>query len=133
MGYLDEKKQLKQKRHLVQRLQSLESNQSLAFDFKINGPLPEMPTVKASQKAGESVEFEINSVPTDLIELKRQFEVIYLADDDPQKDVKNTLNSISDYFKDYEEQLNTLTSTIQLNLIKIRNYNQFKDKEKKSP
>lgn len=131
MGYLDEKKQLKQKRHLVQRLQSLESNQSLAFDFKIEGPLPEMPTLKASQKAGQSVEFEINSVPTDLIELKRQFEVIYLADDDPQKDVKNTLNSISDYLKDYEEQLNTLTSTIGMNLIKIRNYNQFKAKEKK--
>lgn len=130
MGYLDERKD-GQKRRLIQRLQLLDNNDSLAYYFKITGPLQGMPTVEVSREKGQQAEYKIDSDNVDLMDLKNLIDVIFLADDDPRKDVKNSLTMISNYLKGYEQQLNALTSTIGMQLIKIKNYKQFKDKEKK--
>ena len=131
LGYLDERKELGQKRRLIQRLQLLENNESLAYYFKITSPIPGTPNVSISKEAGKQSRFKIGSKNVDLIDIKNQFDVIFLTDDDPRKDVKNSLTMISSYLKDYEEQLNSLTTTIGMQLVKIRNYKLFKEKEEK--
>ena len=130
-GYLDERKELGEKKRLVQRLQSLSNNESLSYYFKITGPLRSIPTISARRSEGENTIYQKDSNTTDLFDISKDFEVIFLADDDPRKDVKNSLTMISSHLQEHKEHLNYLTTAIMRQLQSISSYNAYKDKEKK--
>lgn len=129
-GYLDERKELGEKKRLVQRLQSLCNNDSLSYYFKITGPIPSIPTISARRNERQNTLYEKDSTATDLFDIAKEFEVIFLADDDPRKDVKNSLTMISSHLQEHQERLNALTTAIMRQLQSISSYKDYKEKEK---
>lgn len=130
LGYLDERKELEQKKRLVRRLQSLNENKTLSYYFNISSTLPDSPCIVAERQPKQDVKYEIDSAPADLIDLKKQFDVIFLTDDDPRKDVKNSLRVLSNNFKENNDRLESITGVVGLYLQKIKEYKEFKNKEK---
>jgi len=130
LGYLDREKELDTKRALKRRLEDLDKNETLQYGFRIRGDKPQSMELLIERKRGQKQKISLNSKSIGPENLAREFDVLFLTEDDPRKVVTASMGKLSRYFRDLDNGLNNLSHTITKYMIEIDEFRHFKKNEK---
>ena len=131
LGYLNQDKELERKPLLRQKLEDLDKNPTLEYNFRIVCNCPEPLDLILERSKGQRQKYLLNSVPVGIETIEKKFEIVFIAEDDPKKVVTTTLGKLSKYFSDLEKELRVIQSEIQKHIFNIEEYLNFKKKEDK--
>jgi chromosome segregation ATPase len=129
LGYLDEDKELEDKKGLQRKLENLDRNMTLSYSFRISYSKPESTELKMERKEGQQEKIWLNSKQIDLERLRNEFDVVFLTEDDPKKVVNASLGKLSAYFKTIDSRLLSINNATYGSLRKIREFRDFKREE----
>jgi len=129
LGYLDREKELDTKRALKRRLEDLDKNETLQYSFRIRGDKPQSMELLIERKRGQKQKISLNSKSIGPENLAREFDVLFLTEDDPRKVVTASMGKLSRYFRDLDNGLNNLSHTITKYMIEIDEFRHFKKNE----
>jgi len=130
LGYLDREKELDTKRALKRRLEDLDKNETLEYSFRIRGDKPQSMELLIERKKGQKQKISLNSKSIGPENLAREFDVLFLTEDDPRKVVSASMGKLSRYFRDLDNGLNNLSHTMTKYMIEIDEFRHFKKNEK---
>lgn len=131
LGYLDQEKELGNKPALKKKLEALEDNNSLEYDFRVCCDKPEAIDLRVQRIQGQRSKFWLNSKQIAGEDITKRFEVIFLTEDDPTKVVNSSLGKLRKYFLEMEKNLGNIQDALFKNLQDISDYRNFERKEKK--
>ncbi len=126
-GYLEQEKKLDINPLLKEKLEELDSNDSLEYDFHITSDIQKKIDLVITRKNGQK-KISIDGVQVDSDALS-QFEVVYLTQDDPKKVVTVTLGNIEKNFNNINARLLALIKEVNNHLYEIRSYHEGKSRE----
>lgn len=129
MGYIDLEEELRSKPALRKKLQALEKNKTLQYNFKISCRKPEPTELVIKREKGQEPQWWLNSKRVDRDALNRKFDLVFLTEDDPRKVVTASLGKLAGYFQTLEKELTSLQSSLNKRLISISEYHDFKKRE----
>jgi hypothetical protein len=130
LGYLDREKELETKPSLRRKLQDLDENQTLEYDFRIICDKPEPMELKVERKKGQKQRCWLNSKPSGPETLASELDVVFLTEDDPKKVVNASLGKLARYFRDLDNRLHAVLELITKQVIEIGEFRNFKKNEK---
>jgi len=130
LGYLDREKALETKPALRRKLQDLEENQTLEYDFRIECDKPEPFELKIDRRKGQKQKCWLNSKPSGPETLASELDVVFLTEDDPRKVVSASLGKLGRYFRDLDNRLHVVLESITKEVIEIGEFRNFKKNEK---
>jgi len=128
LGYLDQDKELERKPALKRKLQDLEENPTLGYRFRIRCAIDEPIDLVVERTKGQR-RCWLNSKEVSMEVIDKQFEIVFLTEDDPRKVVNSVLGKLSKYFNDLDRGLVSLQDAINRHLIGIKEFHEFKKKE----
>jgi len=129
LGYLSHKEELKSKPILTRKLEELGNNQTLEYYFRITSQNPKFTELVIERQAGKSQRYWLNSQETDADTIFREFDVVFLTEDDPWKVVTSTLKKLADHFRIVDNRLKELQTALSENLFAVEDYKAFKENE----
>ena len=130
LGYLDREKELETKPALRRKLQDLDENQTLEYDFRIFCDKPEPMELKVERKKGQKQKCWLNSRPGGPETLSSELDVVFLTEDDPRKVVSASLGKLARYFRDLDNRLHAVLELVTKQVIEIGEFRSFKKNEK---
>jgi len=130
LGYLDREKELDTKPALKRKLQDLDRNETLEYNFRICCDEPQPVELLIERKKGQKQKCCLNSKSISPENMAREFDVVFLTEDDPKKVVTASLGKLSRYFRDLDNGLNSLSHTLTKYMIEIDEFLNFKKNEK---
>jgi len=128
MGYLEQDKDLESKPILKEKLRRLNENPNLSYKFNIICSKPYSLNLKLERYKNQKEKIFYNNKQVDSTIFKN-FDIVFLTEDDPEKVVNLTLGKINVFFDKMEKKLTSISSLILNNKIEIDTYNEY-EKEK---
>jgi len=129
MGYLEQDKDLESKPVLKEKLRRLNENPNLSYKFAITCDKPHLLDLRLERDKHKKVKIYYDKKPVDISKLKN-FDIVFLTEDDPEKVINLTLGKINVFFDKMEKKLTSISSIILNNKIEIDSYKEY-EKEKK--
>jgi len=137
LGYLDRlerdkesEKELEYKSGLKRRLEDLDRNETLQYRFRISIEKPQPLELLIEREKGQKQRILLNSKSTSPENLVREFDILFLTEDDPKKVVTASKGKLTRFFLDLDNRLNTLSHTITKYMIEMDEFSHFKKNEK---
>lgn len=130
LGYLTREKELDTKRALKRRLEDLDKNETLEYSFRIQSDKPQSMDLLIEREKGQKQKISLNSKSIGPENLAKEFDVLFLTEDDPKKVVTASMGKLSSYFQDLDNGLNNLSHTMTRYIIEIDEFRHFKKNEK---
>ena len=130
LGYLAREKELDTKRALKRKLEDLDKNETLEYSFRIQSDKPQSMDLLIEREKGQKQKISLNSKRIGPENLAKEFDVLFLTEDDPKKVVTASMGKLSSYFQDLDNGLNNLSYTMTRYMIEIDEFSHFKKNEK---
>jgi ABC-type transport system involved in cytochrome c biogenesis ATPase subunit len=129
LGYLDRESELQRKPILKAKLSALDRNPTLEYDFRITRQDPFPIDLKLQRNKGQKPRVYVNSKAVAADTLARDFDVVFLTEDDPAKVISAGLGKLSHYFASLDDRLNSINATLNRHAVDNTEYRDFKQKE----
>ena len=129
LGYLDQETSLETKPALKQKLNKLNENDTLEYNFTISCQKPSPIELKLERTKGKNFRCWLNSRPIDLDKLNQKFDILFLTEDDPKKVVNASIGKLNRYFNDLEKGTRVLQKALMNHLQDNVDFREFKEKE----
>jgi len=132
LGYLDREKELETKQVLRRKLQALQENETLEYDFRICRNKPTPVDLRLERGKGQKQRIYLNSKPIGPETLSKEFDVVFLTEDDPRKVITANKGKLARYFMDLgENRLKTLGEALNKHALEIDEFHNFKNDEQR--
>ena len=128
LGYFEQKEELEGKPVLTEKLEKLNENESLKYNFNITSDGENPYSLILERDEGKKSKYILNGKQVSLEKL-RNLEVIFLTEDDPLKVIRISLGKIGSFLNTINRKLTSTSAIILKHQIDIINYSDAKGKE----